>query len=681
MMMHRLCKWTGMVSVWALVFVGCGARAAESLSTKRVASGLTSPVSVTHAPGDATRLFIVQQNGVIRILDLTQDPPVLLVTPFLNISSRVRTGGERGLLGLAFHPDYENNGYFYVNYTGFSGPTGDTFVARYHVPPATPNQADFNSEFILFQIAQPQSNHNGGWIAFGPNDGYLYIAAGDGGGAGDPLNYGQNVTVLLGKMLRIDVDGDDFPGDPNNNYAIPSDNPLVGEAGRDEIWAWGLRNPWRNAFDRETGDLYIADVGQGAREEVNFQPASSPGGENYGWRCREGSLTFSTAFPCDTLPPESFVDPVHEYAHGSPTFHCSISGGEVYRGCAVPNLHGTYFFADYCSNRIWSFRLSGDPPVVSEFSDRTTELAPASPLNITSITSFGLDAEGEMYICDHSGGEVFKIVPVNPPVPCSECGDNLREGFEECDGTDDAACPGTCLEDCTCPYVTPSAEMGDDTCFDGGQDTGAPCSTSDDCQVGEVCGNKSRYIAVSPPVPAIAGDLPRAIKVTIADLPLDPLRVGEEWWAQAHHPIPNTPLPSVTGASLECTDVPVLQSYPSEPIHLYGAPIVPGSTYEVRMCDDVETCSDPIMVSTGSWGDVVAPFGGASQPNFGDVSAVVDKFRGLASAPDITRSDLIGVGGQGGPNVPDQIVNFSDVSGVVDAFRASGFPYAVPPCP
>ncbi|MCO6439424.1 MAG: PQQ-dependent sugar dehydrogenase [Phycisphaerae bacterium] len=401
----------------SLIFLGaCGpvSRGATPLTTEQVAFGLTSPVYVTHAPGDFDRVFIVEQSGRIRILDISQDPPVLQVAPFLDISSRVSFSGERGLLGLAFHPDYASNGYFYVNYTRSAATVGDTVIARFETPVATPNQADAGSESILLVISQPQSNHNGGWLAFGPNDGYLYIATGDGGGAGDDdaghtalIGNSQDITDnLLGKLLRIDVDG----GVP---YGIPPDNPFVGITGDDEIWAYGLRNPWRNAFDPITGDLYIADVGQSNWEEIDFDASALTGGLNYGWRCREGMHVYDPTDPGGNCAVSVFREPIYEYSHGGSPFRCSITGGEVYRGCAVTDLWGTYFFADYCSNQIWSFR---NGPAVADFMERTAELAPASG-SITSIVSFGRDAFGEIYICEQ-GGEVYKIVPDGVPSQC-----------------------------------------------------------------------------------------------------------------------------------------------------------------------------------------------------------------------------------------------------------------------
>ncbi len=378
-----------------------------SLTTIRVASGLTSPLYVTHAPDDFARVFIVEQKGRIKILKGGE----VLDTPFLDISGIVRSGGERGLLGLAFHPNYAKNGFFYLDYTN-SG--GNIVIARFQVS-ANPEIADPDRAHVLLRITHPDpaGNHNGGWLAFGP-DGYLYIATGDGGPWYDPANRAQDTTnELLGKVLRIDVNGDDWPGDPDLNYGIPSDNPFVGVAGDDEIWAYGLRNPWRCAFDTATGDLYITDVGQATWEEVNFQSASGTGGVNYGWRCLEAAEC-TTFGECDC---SSFTStpPIHAYGHDG--LVCSITGGEIYRGCAIPDLRGTYFFADFCSGQIWSFRYDGVN--VADFQERTSELAPGGGLDIRRISSFGRDAFGELYICDLAGGEVFKIIPAAPSSPIS----------------------------------------------------------------------------------------------------------------------------------------------------------------------------------------------------------------------------------------------------------------------
>jgi glucose/arabinose dehydrogenase len=368
--------------------------------------------------------------GAEPILDLTTN--TLAVTPFLNIDSFVAgptsQNDERGLLGLAFHPDYQSNGYFFVNYTRNSDAQGqeDTVIARY--TRLTPDQADTTSAMTVMVIDQPQANHNGGWHGFSPIDGYLYIGTGDGGASCDSGTGHTSITGnaqdvadnLLGKMLRIDIDGDDFPADPNANYAIPIDNPWAQVSSRDsEIWSYGLRNPWRCSFDRATGDLYMADVGQGVREEIDYQDATSTGAENYGWKCMEGSLCSSASGCSSTFcgcppAPAGMVLPIHEYSHGSPDFHCSVSGGYVYRGCDIPSLDGTYFFADFCSSDIWSFKVVAGS--VTEFTDRTSELAPGGGLVINSISGFGEDAQGEIYIVDRgsssANGEVYKIVPV-----------------------------------------------------------------------------------------------------------------------------------------------------------------------------------------------------------------------------------------------------------------------------
>ena len=391
---------------------------ANGLLTERVASGLSRPVFVTAPPGDTLRLFIVEQfSARIKI----RKGDVVLATPFLDINDLViDSGNERGLLGLAFHPDYVLNGYLFVNYTDNAG---NSVIARFTVS-SNPDLADPGSSVILLTILQPYANHNGGMMAFGPNDGYLYISMGDGGSSGDPENRAQDDGELLGKMLRIDVDS----GPP---YGIPPDNPFVGAGDPlDEIWAKGLRNPWRFSFDRMTGDLYIGDVGQNTYEEIDFQPATSVGGENYGWRLKEGDHCFNPPINCD---PGGLTNPIHEYTHGGTPFRCSVTGGYVYRGTAIPDFQGTYFFADFCSDQIWSFRYDG--VTLTEFTDRTAELAPGGGLSIGNISSFGEDGMGELYIVDLDG-EVFKLCP-------SEGCAGFCEGNFDCDedqdGTDAAA--------------------------------------------------------------------------------------------------------------------------------------------------------------------------------------------------------------------------------------------------
>ena len=396
-----------------ICFVTVGASIAEAgttpLSTRRIAFNVARPVLAIAPEGDYERLFIVQQQGIIRIYDMVNG--VMLPTPFLNIDGLVgggtSGGDERGLLGMAFHPDFANNGFFYVSYTNNPG---NSVIARYTVSATNPNVADATSAQTILTQSQPFGNHNGGMIAFGPNDGYLYIGFGDGGSGNDPQGNGQNPATRLGKMLRIDVDG----GTP---FVVPPTNPFVGPGNPlDEIWATGLRNPWRWSFDRDTGDLWIADVGQFNIEEINFQPAASTGGENYGWRCMEGN-TCTGLGQCTCFAP-TLTDPIQTYNHGQ---GCSITGGYVYRGCSMPDMHGIYFYADYCSNTIWSLKYDGTS--VSEFTNRTAELNPPGSLAIASPASFGEDAYGEIYICDLFGNEVFKIVPAD--IDSRDCDGNL----------------------------------------------------------------------------------------------------------------------------------------------------------------------------------------------------------------------------------------------------------------
>lgn len=352
---------------------------AQTIAVQQFAAGFTAPVEITHAGDD--RLFVVQQGGAIRILntDGTINP-----TNFLTLNTSViSTGGERGLLGLAFHPDYEQNGFFYVNYTRAGD--GATVIARYQVSTANPNVANPASATTILTVPQPFSNHNGGTIKFGP-DGYLYIGMGDGGAGGDPGNRAQNLNDNLGKMLRIDVDG----GSP---YTIPADNPFAGAVpGNDEIWASGLRNPWKFSFDKVTGDLWIADVGQAVMEEIN-KAAPTAGGLNYGWKCYEGSSVFSSSCATGT----GFTFPIAEYTH-SATGGCSVTGGYVYRGTTYPNFIGKYFFADYCVNRIGMFTEGGDIAY--------SNLLPG----VGGITSFGEDITGELYFASSSNGRIYRIL-------------------------------------------------------------------------------------------------------------------------------------------------------------------------------------------------------------------------------------------------------------------------------
>ncbi|HEY3296365.1 MAG TPA: PQQ-dependent sugar dehydrogenase [bacterium] len=372
----------GILASWLL------APTASAITTVRVATGLQQPLFITYAPGDAGRLYIVERGGRIKVLQNGQ-----ISGTFLDVRSLVETGYvEQGLLGLAFDPQFSANGTFYIYYT--RGGDGWIVISRYHA--TNSDNADPASAQILLTIPHPYQNHNGGMITFGP-DGFFYFGTGDGGSGGDPGNRAQSDTTLLGKLLRIDV----HQGSP---YAIPPDNPFANsQEGRPEIWAKGLRNPWRFSFDRQTHDLYIGDVGQDRWEEVDVQPANVRGLQNYGWRLMEGNHCYNPPQNCD---PGGLVHPIHEYGHN---VGCSITGGYVYRGSAIPDLAGTYFFADYCSARIWSFRYQNGQQ--SDFQERTAELAPGGGQTIQAISSFGEDAQGELYICDLNQGSVFKIVP------------------------------------------------------------------------------------------------------------------------------------------------------------------------------------------------------------------------------------------------------------------------------
>jgi glucose/arabinose dehydrogenase len=340
-----------------------------------VASGLKQPVDIQNAGDGSGRLFIVERGGHIRILQ----NGLLLPTPFLDIQDRVNISGvEQGLLGLVFHPDYASNGEFFVNYIDLNG---DTVIARFHVSAGDPNQADPGSEVDLLHVNQPDANHNGGGLAFGP-DGYLYIGLGDGGFEGDPQRTGQNLQTLLGKMLRIDVNQGD-------QYTIPSDNPFASGGGLPEIWASGLRNPWRFSFDHLTGNLYIADVGQDAWEEVDFIPVGLPGGLNFGWSYYEGMHPYNDQPPANI----TFTWPVAEYSHAQ---DCAVTGGSVYRGTAYPEWQGVYFYGDYCSGTVWGLIRTGEDTWL------TKELFSTG----AKITTFGTDEGGELYLADYLSGTV-----------------------------------------------------------------------------------------------------------------------------------------------------------------------------------------------------------------------------------------------------------------------------------
>ncbi len=348
-----------------------------------VATGLKFPLYLTAPPGDAARLFVVEKGGAIRLIK----NGALVPAPFLDLAGQVSTGGEQGLLGMAFDPDYAVNGRFYVSYTDSAG---NSVIARHRVS-ADPDRAEAAADRALLRVNQPYANHNGGQVSFGP-DGHLYAGFGDGGSAGDPQGRAQDRSDLLGSLLRLDVRGD-------GDYAVPPDNPFVGHPGaRPELWDYGLRNPWRFSHDRATGDLYIADVGQNRREEVNVATAASGGGRglNYGWNTMEGTQCYSPATGCNSA---GLTLPALDYDHGGGA--CSVTGGYVYRGAAVPAIQGIYFYADYCAGWVRSFRFANGQ--ATEPADWPA-LAPGG-----NITSFGEDASGELYILTSQGG-VYRIV-------------------------------------------------------------------------------------------------------------------------------------------------------------------------------------------------------------------------------------------------------------------------------
>ena len=390
--------------------------AQPSMTVDRIVSGLSRPIFATTAPGDVNRFFIVEQRvgstGSVKILNLANGN--LNGQNFLDISD-LATGNEQGLLGLAFHPNYQKNGLFYVNITTLAG-GGDTVIREYQR--LTADLADATSARTVMTYNQPFSNHNGGWLGFGP-DGYLYISSGDGGSGGDPQNNAQDITNnRLGKMLRIDPLGTNGVG---GQYGNPPDNPFVGVTGDDEIWAYGLRNPWRCSFDWQTGDLYIADVGQGAVEEIDVQPAGSSGGENYGWRVREGTSGNTLA---------GAIDPIYDYTHGVDNDEgFSVTGGYVYRG-SINALQGHYFFADYITDRIWSVRWDGSTPPNHDGTNFTdfidwTDLITTNIGTIVNVSSFAEDASGNLYIIDLNG-EIFGITSATIPT--------LPEGKKLLDG-------------------------------------------------------------------------------------------------------------------------------------------------------------------------------------------------------------------------------------------------------
>ncbi len=372
-------------------------------------TGLSSPIAAHFAPGNDTLMYIVQQGGLIKVGNVNTG--VVSGTNFLNVTSKITTAGnEQGLLGLAFHPNYQQNGYFYVNYTRTGG--GATVVARYKRSAANPLVADPASEKIVLQVSQPYSNHNGGQLQFG-KDGYLYIGMGDGGSAGDPQNYSQNGLSRLGKMLRVDVDVD-------SGYAVPPTNPFIGDASKlPEIWAMGVRNPWRFSFDMITGHMWMADVGQNNWEEINFEQAGQ-GGKNYGWRCYEGNVTYNTA-GCGAVGNYTF--PVFVYNHSGG--NCSVTGGFVYRGGSYADFYGKYVFTDYCTGKFWFTEPNGA-------GGWTTNQITTTPSLTFQITSYAQDSKGEMFVVSREGNRVYRMTGT----PCAAADIYTQSGnLESCTGS------------------------------------------------------------------------------------------------------------------------------------------------------------------------------------------------------------------------------------------------------
>ena len=388
----------------------------QSLTVRRLNSELDQPVFATHAPGSPNRIYIVEKKGAIRTLN--RNTGVLNAVDFMDVPNVAFAGSEQGLLGLAFHPNFETNGYFYVFFTNSENASR---LVRFTA--TNFNRGNASTAFPILEIEQPQPGHNGGWIGFG-SDGYLYVSTGDGGGSDDNdpghtpgIGNAQDTTDnLMGKILRIDINHDDFPGDSQRNYAIPANNPFVGTPNDDEIFAYGLRNPWRCSFDRASGDLYIADVGQDRREEVNVIPAGSTGGENLGWRLREGVI--ASPGNIGGPPPADAIDPIYDYEHGNGDFRgFSVTGGYVYRG-PISELQGHYFFGDFVSSNFWSLKYDGSrsnsiqTAVISRILVQWDNIVSNNGGTVANYSSFAEDSSGQLYILDFIDGEIFRIEDV-----------------------------------------------------------------------------------------------------------------------------------------------------------------------------------------------------------------------------------------------------------------------------
>ena len=445
-------------SVFAASFIlGCMAclpiAQATDLTTERLVTGLTRPVFVTAPPGDTDRIFIVEQRsssvGRIRIFNLNTN--TLNTAPYLTVPS-VATGNEQGLLGLAFDPDYDTNGRFFIYYIQ-SGGSGTSRLATGTVS-SDPDVANTTLTNIL-SLSQTFGNHNGGWIGFG-QDGMLYVALGDGGSGCDPFQAAQTTTNLFGSILRLDVSA-------GTSYSIPPDNPFTGGPERDEIWHFGLRNPFRCSFDRLTNELYIGDVGQDSWEEIDIVLGDSKGGENYGWDCKEGfnnATACGPPFGCSSSDPD-LIDPVHVYANGSFATNCAITGGSVYRGCAIPDLRGTYFFGDSCgAGSVWSFKYQGTPnPAITTWTNQLDAVVG----NVDNVVSISEDANGELYICDLAG-EVFRIIPdgaVDAPTPSDYDNDGDVDGVDTVGFRDCMGGPDDSYTNCLCDVFDTDDTDGD----------------------------------------------------------------------------------------------------------------------------------------------------------------------------------------------------------------------------
>lgn len=493
---------------WLLAATNSQAGGPPPVSLEVIATGLEIPVAITHA-GDQ-RLFVTLKGGQVLILE---DDSVR-TTPFLDIRDRVRSSGvEQGLTSIAFHPSFSENGFFFAHYTRADG---NTTLGRFQVS-TDPNRADASSERTLLTLEQPFGNHNGGQLQFGP-DGYLYLGTGDGGAGFDPFCHGQRADSLLGKMLRLDVD-QNVGSAPF--YGIPPDNPFLGSGNPpDEVWATGLRNPWRFSFDRETGDLFIADVGQNDREEINLHAAGLPGGQNYGWKILEGTLCLGDTSGCPTPPPppcESplYTAPILEYNHGAPDFHCSVTGGYVYRGSTIQGLVGSYLYGDFCSGTLWAASGSG-----SAWTE--TPLAATLP----GITAFGETASGEMYLTANdallrltpagSGGEPGVLELTSPQFSAAEDDGEVLITLRRRDGTDGnvsvtyATSNGTAEDGAD--YL---ASVGVASWSDGeGGEMAIPVSLLDDTGVE---GNETFSFSLSSPAGGATLGSPTTAQVTLLD--------------------------------------------------------------------------------------------------------------------------------------------------------------------